>query len=71
MDYSNRLNSDNWQAQHELYSAPFWSEEDGCYLAVTNNITFFAPSADAAFWQYADWYEAENKLRQQECELPC
>ncbi len=71
MDYTYRLDDDNWQSQHELYSPPFWSEEDNAYLAVTNNITFYASSADAAFWQYANWYEAENKLRQQESVLPC
>ncbi len=71
MDYSERLDIDDCQQQHELYSPPFWSEEDHCYLAVTNNVTFYAPSADAAFWQYANWYKTENKLRQQDGILPC
>lgn len=72
MDYSNRLDAiDDWQLQHELLAQPYWLAEDESYVAVTETMTFYASSADAAFWQWVTWYETENKLRRQEIVLPC
>ena len=71
MDYSERLDVDDWQQQHELLASPCWSQEDEAYVAVTESMTFYASSADAAFWQYADWLHAANKLRRQEIVLSC
>ncbi len=71
MDYSERLDTDTWQAQHELLSAPFWSAEDESYVAVTDLLTFFAPTADEAFWQWVDWYKAAKRFYLQNELIPC